>query len=338
MFGAPLLLSLLAHLSHLAAAGRSAAEDGVCDLRPRGGKPTKGPCSPEEFMVAIASKEPGVYDFELPQGGCSFHRQIDVGDGQEVSVRDREDSRSEQPAPVLGRFAVGGSGRLTLDHVHLEGQHLALLVAGEGAVVHANRVEFAHNRHEWAGAVALLGGELHLTDCDFHDNECNNAAYGGTIFVRSGTLEVQRTRFEGNRAARGGAIFVDTGAAEKAPNIVVSDCTFEGNRANEGGAIFIKDGHSLDVGWGVRSSTFRGNEPDDSCVVFDGVHTGTAEPEHRAWTNAEANSKSLPNEPGPEPKPIGIRCDPNSLPREYCPTGIPCPMGGVCPIEQGLIL
>ena len=320
-------------LTALFSGGARAQDGGVCDFSPsRGGKPTKGPCSAQEFEAAVASKAPGNYDFQLPQGGCGFHRQVDIGEGQVVTVRARDDPRSpdDKPTPVKGRFTVGGNGQLVLDHVHLEGQHLALLVAGEGAVVRASRCEFANNRHEWAGAIALLAGELDVVDSLFSNNECSNAAYGGTIFVRSGTLSLQGTDFEGNRAGRGGAIFVDDGAAgDKAPNIMVDKCKFNANEAPQGSAIYIKDTKSLDVGWAVRDSTFTGNKPDEGCVTWDGINHATEE--HRAWTNAEANMHGLPNGLGPHPKPITIKCDPRSLPKEFCPGGIACPQSGECP-------
>ena len=152
---------------------------GTCNFEPVTGAPVHGACSPEQFTAAILSKTPGSYEFILPKGGCSLPRQIDIGDGQVVTIRAPADGAEKEAVPVFGRFTVGGSGQLTLTRVHLEAHKLALLIAGEAAIVRADGCEFANNRHEWAGAVALLAGEFHVAGSRFTNNECINAAYGG---------------------------------------------------------------------------------------------------------------------------------------------------------------
>lgn len=142
-----------------------------------------------------------------------------------------------------------------------------------------NRVDFTHNRADWAGGAIYNNHELTVNQSRFSHNDATSA---GSIY-NLGHLTVNESEFSENKAARGGAIYNWEAEA------TLSGSTFRDNEAAYGGGIYnlgvlkIEESkfHKNRTTWGgglynsggevtIERSLFRENEATGHPYSFGG--------------------------------------------------------------------
>lgn len=129
-------------------------------------------------------------------------------------------------------------GQVVLDGVH---SGTVLRVSGEGLVRLSGFMIVGGNAPEAGGGVAVIDGNLELTDCTLRFNKAPLYG-GGGLYLRDSKVTAQRCRFEANTGRQGGAILVD-GTAE----LRLLDSTVIQNAAVEGGGVRVKEGAKAEL-------------------------------------------------------------------------------------------
>ena len=159
------------------------------------------------------------------------------------------------------------------------------------------------------GAVysASVGSNVTLTNCVLSNNWANSN--GGAIYFSSGSLTLNKCRFEGNGGNSGGAIY----NAPYAPTSNITDCIFESNYSTStnyaygGGAIFVYQSSSNITGClfisnssvsggavNVTSASTSAWATIDRCT-FSGNYSASYGGAIRAYSNGPAVTVNLKN-------------------------------------------
>ncbi|MFZ5439122.1 MAG: right-handed parallel beta-helix repeat-containing protein [Myxococcota bacterium] len=165
-------------------------------------------------------------------------------------------------------------GQVVLDGVH---SGSVVRVATDGLVRLSGFLIVGGNAPEAGGGVALMEGQLELSDCTFRFNKAPLYG-GGGLFLHDGKARVSRCRFEANTGRQGGAILVD-GTAE----LRLEDSAIIQNAAVLGGGLLVKEGAKVEL---------TGCTLADNKVVGDGCAGGAI---HVGGTTTRAPTVSVSN-------------------------------------------
>ena len=158
---------------------------------------------------------------------------VAIGPGNRTKVVHPGSGRATIDPSATGDRAIELVGNLELRRIKLKG----------GIAEHG----------EQSGGAINARGALILRDSVVRGNMAPDV--GGGIYIHSGVLILDRTRFRGNSAGNGGAFFVG-----EAANVELTDSTVDDNSAaGSGGAAWIETGLFFGSSRIVRS-TFSGNE------------------------------------------------------------------------------
>jgi len=155
----------------------------------------------------------------LTISGASSSRIFEINSGQSVTLTTMTltggDVSGGVDCPVNCGGAILNQGQLTATHMIFESN-----VARRGGAIYNDS-----------------GSDLRILDNEFRENNASSAAYGGGIFLSSGTSYILSSRFYSNTAGSGG------GVANVGSNVTISNSTFSYNEGdNYGGAVYNLSG------------------------------------------------------------------------------------------------
>ncbi len=172
---------------------------------------------------------------------------------------------------------------------------------GQGAGFSFTRCRFSGNQAVLGGAVAIVGGSLTITDCEFLYNV--SAGDGGAVHMGRGDAAITGCVLVGNEAAgRGGGVYVQQGSAS------MVSCTFFRNRAPEGSGAYSEPGSAADfrhciIAGGYDGAAVGGRDDADvslSCCNLFGNEGGD-------WTGPIADLRDADGNMDADP----LFCDPD---------------------------
>ena len=154
----------------------------------------------------------------------------------------REDLVLTESLPAItSYFIIDGNGNT------ISGNNRFRIFKVDGGKLTVLNLHMRDGSAELGSAILVVaGGRLLIEDSTLE----NCSAGSGTIFIRYGTLHVNRSNFLSNTASRGGAIY-NAAAGE----IVVLNSRLEYNSARRGGAVFHYVGKGV-----IANSSFHYNQ------------------------------------------------------------------------------
>lgn len=162
---------------------------------------------------------------------------------------------TERLPTITSYFIIDGNGHT------ISGDNMFRIFKVDGGKLTILNLHMRDGSAELGSAISVVaGGRLLVEDSTLE----NCSAGSGTIFIRYGTLHINRSNFLSNTADRGGAIY-NAAAGE----IVVSHSRLEYNSARRGGAIY----HYLGKGV-IANSSFRYNQASESGGAIYSAHAG----------------------------------------------------------------
>lgn len=112
------------------------------------------------------------------------------------------------------------------------------------------------------------------------DNNPQTIEYGGALFVRSSTVDIQNTSMTTNQSIRGGAIYADNGETGAASVLNITTSTFSTNQSERGGAIRVQ--RSI---LNVSESTFNNNVATHTGGAIKGIFSAITIENNSAFTD-----------------------------------------------------
>ena len=162
---------------------------------------------------------------------------------------------TERLPAITSYFIIDGNGHT------ISGDNMFRIFKVDGGKLTILNLHLRDGSAELGSAISVVaGGRLLIEDSTLE----NCSAGSGTIFIRYGTLHINRSNFLSNTADRGGAIY-NAAAGE----IVVSHSRLEYNSARRGGAIY----HYLGKGV-IANSSFRYNQASERGGAIYSAHAG----------------------------------------------------------------
>ena len=118
----------------------------------------------------------------------------------------------------------------------------------------------------------------------------NNAGDGGAIYLDSGSLNVENSKFSGNTSGRGGAIFA-TNSTGTTSSVTISNTRFENNQAGSGAGLYSNSTSSASINVTVTNSYFTNSQATsgNGGAVFSS-HTGNLAIIGSTFDNSAARS------------------------------------------------
>ena len=119
-----------------------------------------------------------------------------------------------------------------------------------------NNCTFENNSASgYGGAIAVIKGELNISNSKFENNYLEYEGHGGAIYTENGPLTVDHSKFYNNKAGNDTNGF---GGAIAANNLKLSNSEFINNTAYKGGAIGNPD--RVSTKYNITNTTFENNK------------------------------------------------------------------------------
>lgn len=159
-----------------------------------------------------------------------------------------------------------GVGQVVLDGMH-RGSVVRIDCPG-GAVNLAGLTLVGGTADEAGGGVAVLDGQVKLTDCVLRFNKAPQYG-GGGLYARGGSTRLERCRLEANTGRQGGGLLVDDVAS-----VELRDSTVLQNAAVEGGGLRVKEAAKvLVVGCTIADNKVVGDAAEGAALSLAGTST-----------------------------------------------------------------
>ncbi|MDE2637158.1 MAG: hypothetical protein OXI30_12415 [Chloroflexota bacterium] len=219
------------------------------------------------LIVTVSPLAQDDNDEENSEASCTLAEQImssntgeKVGDcpileGMEAFQLREDIVLTERLPAITSYFIIDGNGHT------ISGDNMFRIFKVDGGKLTILNLHMRDGSAELGSAISVVaGGRLLIEDSTLE----NCSAYSGTIFIRYGTLHINRSNFLSNTADRGGAIY-NAAAGE----IVVSHSRLEYNSARRGGAIYHYVGKGV-----IANSSFRYNQASERGGAIYSAHAG----------------------------------------------------------------